>query len=280
MKKKILIAMLIVSSFSLAACSNGETSEESVSAQVTDSQSEEQSGASESQAEDTEDSESDDMNSEDASSDQAEDGNSESETSEASKGSEEAVEFVLNQERTILNFDAEGEQASEDQVREMLKMSMEAPSGLNQQPYWVTAIMDYDTQMELALTPEVRPQESTVLFIWSTPEGEDPSMADIGISFAYLQFLGQAYGFGSHIYMQPARMLQEEGNFTQYGIPEAYVPQAFALIGPSDTTDAETAATSYERKLNVNIFEPSSSNSAEESTEESLEESSEESSEE
>lgn len=165
------------------------------------------------------------------------------------------VDFVKGQERTILAFDAEADQPNDEEIKDMLDMAMEAPSGLNQQPYWVTAIKDYDTQMNLALTPETVPEKSTVMFIYSTPEGEDPSMSDIGISYAYLQFMGQAYGYGSHIYMQPARMLAEEGDFEKYGIPEGYEPQAFVLVGKSDSKDADSAATEHSRDANYNIVE-------------------------
>ena len=72
--------------------------------------------------------------------------------------------FVLGMENTILTYDAQAAQPNEEEIRDMLAAAMKAPTGLNRQPYWITVITDYEIQMELALTPEVKPTPGTVMF--------------------------------------------------------------------------------------------------------------------
>ncbi|HHU01802.1 MAG TPA: FMN-binding protein [Christensenellaceae bacterium] len=159
-----------------------------------------------------------------------------------------AVAFVKGMENTILNYDASAAQPTREEIELMLYAAIKAPSGHNMQKYHITVITDYDVQMELALTPEVRPQKGTVLFIYCTPEGETPRSVDIGISYGYLNAMAQAFGYGTHIYTQPAFMLRDTGDFAKYGVPEGYEPNQFILVGKSDTVDATSAATNYDRK--------------------------------
>lgn len=163
------------------------------------------------------------------------------------------VAFVLNMEDTILDFDANAEQPNKNEIQLILDAAIKAPSGRNMQPYWITFITDYETQMDLALTPEVRPQRGTVLFIYSYPSDSKPSHTDIGISYGYLNAMSQALGYGTHIYSQPAGMLATRGDAGGYGIPDNYVPAEFVLVGKSDTVDAASAATNYPRKPKYNF---------------------------
>lgn len=180
---------------------------------------------------------------------------SETATDETSGDTVDTVNLIQNMDDTILDFSPDAEQPSEDEIERMLEAAVKAPSGLNMQPYWITAITDYDTQMKLALTPETRPQESTVIFIYSTPIDEDPSMIDVGISYGYMKVQADIEGYGSHIYGQPAGILREEGNFEEFGIPEGYEPVEIVIVGKADEVDGETSATPGARENNWNFAE-------------------------
>ena len=164
-------------------------------------------------------------------------------------------EFILGMEDTILIYEQEAQPPSQDEIFNMLAAALKAPSGLNRQPYWITVIKDYDTQMELALTPEIKPTKGTVLFIYSYPSEQPASGIDIGISYAFLHVMAQAHGYGTHIFGQPARMLAQTNDFAKYGIPDGYTPLEFVLVGKSDTVDATSAATNYPREEKFNFLE-------------------------
>lgn len=165
------------------------------------------------------------------------------------------VDLVVNMDDTILDFSPDAEQPSKDEIERILAASVKAPSGLNFQPYWITVITDYDKQMELALTPETRPQEGTVMFVYSTPIGEDPSMIDVGISYGYMKVQADLEGYGSHIYGQPAGMWRAEGNFEEFGIPEGYEPVEIVIVGKADEVDGKTSATPGAREEKWNFLE-------------------------
>lgn len=165
------------------------------------------------------------------------------------------VDFVKDTQSTVLEFDAEAEQPTAEEIQDILMSAINAPSGRNLQPYWITVITDYDTQQELALTPEMTPQPGTVLFIYSYPGDQDPSGIDIGISYGFMHFMADALGYGTHIYSQPARMFAEDFDYESYGIPEGYVPLEFVLVGKADTVDAVSATTELPRAENFNIVE-------------------------
>lgn len=163
--------------------------------------------------------------------------------------------FVLGMYDTVLDFAPKASQPSKEEIENMLEAAVKAPSGLNQQHYWITVITDYDTQMELALTPETRPEKGTVLFIYSVPTDEETSAANIGISYGYLNAQAQLDGYGTHIYSQPARMLGAEGKGSEFGIPEGYDPVEFVLVGKPHEVDGKTAATPGNRESKWNFFE-------------------------
>jgi len=163
--------------------------------------------------------------------------------------------FVLGMENTILTYDAQAAQPNEEEIRDMLAAAMKAPTGLNRQPYWITVITDYEIQMELALTPEVKPTPGTVMFIYSHPSDQNASGIDFGVSYAFLHVMAQAHGYGTHIFGQPARMLAQTNDFAKYGIPDGYTPLEFVLVSKSDTVDATSAATNYPREEKFNFLE-------------------------
>lgn len=165
------------------------------------------------------------------------------------------VEFVKNWEDTTLTYDADANQPTDSEIDDIIFAATKAPTGLNLQPYRITVITDYDTQMELALTPEVKPTEGTVMFIYSYSEEENPPSIDVGISYGYMHAMAQAYGYGTHIFGQPARMLADDGNPQDFGIPEGYLPLEFVLVGTSDKADAISAATSGSRIDIHNFFQ-------------------------
>lgn len=173
----------------------------------------------------------------------------------ANTASATEIDFVKDVQSTVLEFDAEAEQPTADEIQEILMSAINAPSGRNLQPYWITVITDYETQKELSLTPEMMPQEGTVLFIYSYPEDQNPSGIDIGISYGYMHFMADALGYGTHIYGQPARMFAEDFDYVDYGIPEGYVPLEFVLLGQADTVDAVSATTELPRAENFNILD-------------------------
>lgn len=177
------------------------------------------------------------------------------ETQEDNIENEDHVEFIKNWEDTILTYDADASQPTENEIDDLIFAATKAPTGLNMQPYRLTVITDYDAQMELALTPEVKPTEGTVMFIYSYSEDENPPATDIGISYGYMHAMAQAYGYGTHIYGQPARMLADDGNPQDFGVPEGYVPLEFVLVGTSDQADTTSAATSGSREEIHNFFE-------------------------
>lgn len=166
---------------------------------------------------------------------------------------QEAVGFLQNMGDTILNFDEEAEAPTREHIEMMLEAAMKAATGLNRQPLWITVVEDTEAQHELALTPEVRPQEGTVLFIYSYPTEGNPSDSDIGISYAYLHTMAEALGYGAHVYHQPARMM-EEGVAQDYGVPEGYTAHSFVLVGLPDTVDVNSSATPGEREANYNYM--------------------------
>lgn len=164
--------------------------------------------------------------------------------------------FVLGMSDTILDFDPESAQPSDSEIERMLKAAVKAPSGRNLQKYWITVITDYETQMKLALTPETRPQEGTVLFIYSVPAEENPSSINVGISYGYLNAQAQLDGYATHIYTQPAGMLDEMGAAEEFGIPDGYQPDQFILVGKPLVVDGKTASTPGDRESKWNFFEP------------------------
>lgn len=162
------------------------------------------------------------------------------------------AKWIVEGENTILNFDEEAEQPSEEEIEKMLKAAVKAPTGLNLQHYWYTVVTDYDTQMELATTPETRPTKSTVMFILSLKE--DGSEKSLGITMSHLTLAAQGMGYGSHIYGEPAYNLSQE-DFLKFNIPEGYTPSEFILVGKSDTVDASSNATPGSRQENWNYYE-------------------------
>lgn len=177
------------------------------------------------------------------------------ESNEETEDAVETVSLIENMDDTILDFSPDAEQPSEEEIERILEAAVKAPSGLNLQPYWITVITDYDKQMELALTPETRPEEGTIMFIYSTPTGENPSMIDVGISYGYMKVQADIEGYGSHIYGQPARILLDDGNPQDFGIPEGYDPVEIVIVGKADEVDGKTSATPGEREKNWNFLE-------------------------
>ncbi|MDX9784630.1 MAG: hypothetical protein RBT72_07765 [Spirochaetia bacterium] len=164
-----------------------------------------------------------------------------------------AVDLILKAKDTILTFDANASQPSRQEIETMLQAAIKAPSGRNTQRYWYTVITDYETQKELALTPETKPTKGTVLFILSvlTQGGSD---VDIGITYGYLALAAEALGYGSHIYGQPASALAKMPNVAKYGVPAAYTPKEFILVGKPSRVDGTSAATSGQRAKNWNFL--------------------------
>lgn len=177
------------------------------------------------------------------------------ETEEVSDDVIETVNLIENMDDTILDFSSDAEQPSEEEIERILEAAVKAPSGLNFQPYWITVITDYEKQMELALTPETRPEEGTVMFIYSTPVDESPSLIDVGISYGYMKVQADLEGYGSHIYGQPARILRDDGNPQDFGIPEGYEPVELVIVGKADEVDGKTSATPGEREQKWNFSE-------------------------
>jgi hypothetical protein len=160
------------------------------------------------------------------------------------------IDLILKSKDTILTFDANSAQPTKQEIEKILTAAMKAPGGHNLQRYWYTAITDFSTQKELALTPEMKPTKGTVLFILSglIKNGSD---IDVGITCGYFVLAAEAMGYGTHVFGQPPTILaQRPADFAKYGIPEGYTPKEFILVGKSDTVDVTSAATTGERKAN------------------------------
>jgi hypothetical protein len=160
------------------------------------------------------------------------------------------IDLILKSKDTTLTFDANSAQPTKQEIEKILTAAMKAPGGRNMQRYWYTAITDFSTQKELALTPEMKPTKGTVLFILSglTKNGSD---IDVGITCGYFVLAAETMGYGTQIFGQPPTILaQRPADFAKYGIPEGYTPKEFILVGKSDTVDATSAATTGERKAN------------------------------
>lgn len=171
------------------------------------------------------------------------------------EANQEIADYLMKIGDTILEFDDQADKPTEEEIIQMLDFAMKAQSGRNTQAYWVTVITDDEVQAnELALSPEFKPAKSTVTFVYAYPEGEDPSLVDIGLSMGYLCVMAEVLGYGAHIYFEPSRYWADSGNYVDY-LPEGYQPIGFILVGLPNQADVTSSATAGDREAKYNFYE-------------------------
>ncbi|QQO10023.1 hypothetical protein [Breznakiella homolactica] len=172
-------------------------------------------------------------------------------TGQAGTSGMDIPRWILSTEDTILTFDANSTQPTKNEIETMLKAAMKPENGSSTQKYWYTVVTDYNEQMKLATTPQIKPTRGTVLLIISVPQ--NGSTVDMGISYGYFSLAAKAMGYGTHMFGQPARALAA-ADFSRFSIPEGYVPMELVLVGKSDTVDAKSAASSGKRENKWNWY--------------------------
>ena len=137
------------------------------------------------------------------------------------------------------------EPVSDDEIDQIVKCGIKAPSARNMQPWRFTVVKD--TSLTKKILPGIN--EGNILIIVSGPDDEqrrDIVYYDCALASENMYIAAQSLGLGAHIYFSPIRNIDSTVR-ESLEIPVGYMPISILRFGNIDSSvDAVSSASSRE----------------------------------